>query len=178
MTYTTAHGNAGSFKPLSKGRDWTLLLMDSTQICFHCATTGTSPPSYLLGMNCVSKEHDCFYLLSPQHVFLNASLSHLVPWLNYYLNVDYQSLTSEVQIPNSSSLLSLSKWMLTSISSTCPKWIYYLFRSIHFTTPSTYCILYHLRVWKALLRAQFPKLFFISCSTPPQSTLDIRCYSP
>ena len=31
-TYTTAHGNAGSFNPLSKARDWTHILMDTGQI--------------------------------------------------------------------------------------------------------------------------------------------------
>ena len=27
--------------PLSKARDWTYILMDSSQVCFHCATMGT-----------------------------------------------------------------------------------------------------------------------------------------
>ena len=27
--------------PLSKARDWTHILRDTSQICFHCATTGT-----------------------------------------------------------------------------------------------------------------------------------------
>ena len=33
-TYTTAHGNAGSFNPLSEARDRTCILMDESQIRF------------------------------------------------------------------------------------------------------------------------------------------------
>ena len=38
--YTTAHGSARS---LSEGRDWIHILMDTSQIRFHCATTGGTP---------------------------------------------------------------------------------------------------------------------------------------
>ena len=38
--YTTAHGNAGSFDPLSKARDQTCILMDTSWVCFHYATLG------------------------------------------------------------------------------------------------------------------------------------------
>ena len=36
--YTTAHGSARS---LSEGRDWIHILMDTSQIRFHCATMET-----------------------------------------------------------------------------------------------------------------------------------------
>ena len=42
MTYTTAHGKAGSLTHwASEARDRTCSLMVPHQICFHCATTGT-----------------------------------------------------------------------------------------------------------------------------------------
>ena len=34
-TYTSAHGNAGSFNPLSEARDQTHVLMDTSQIHYH-----------------------------------------------------------------------------------------------------------------------------------------------
>ena len=41
VTYTTAHSNIGPlFNPLSKARDRTRILMDTSQICFCCATVG------------------------------------------------------------------------------------------------------------------------------------------
>ena len=40
-TYTTAHSNARSFDPLSKARDGTQILIDSSRVCFHCTTAGT-----------------------------------------------------------------------------------------------------------------------------------------
>ena len=40
-TYTTAHGNTGSLDALSKARDLTHILMDTSQVHFHCTTTGT-----------------------------------------------------------------------------------------------------------------------------------------
>ena len=40
-TYTAAHGNAGILNPLSKARDRTWVLMDSSRICFHCTTVRT-----------------------------------------------------------------------------------------------------------------------------------------
>ena len=39
MTYTTALGNVGSFNPLSKARDRMCVLIDTSQIHFHRATT-------------------------------------------------------------------------------------------------------------------------------------------
>ena len=36
--------------PLSKARDQTRVLMDSIQICFHCATMGT-PPGYIFNQD-------------------------------------------------------------------------------------------------------------------------------
>ena len=36
-----SHSNAESFYPLSKARDQTLILMDTSQICLLCATMGT-----------------------------------------------------------------------------------------------------------------------------------------
>ena len=44
VTYTTAHGNAGSLNPQNKARDQTLILMDTNHILFHCTIMGT--PSY------------------------------------------------------------------------------------------------------------------------------------
>ena len=41
VTYNTAHGNAGPPNPLSKARDRTHNLVDTSQICFCCATTRT-----------------------------------------------------------------------------------------------------------------------------------------
>ena len=41
-TYTTADGNAGSFNALSKARDWTHILMDTSWVYYCCATIGTS----------------------------------------------------------------------------------------------------------------------------------------
>ena len=38
--YITAHGNAGSLTR-SEARDQTYVLMDTSQIDFHCTTTGT-----------------------------------------------------------------------------------------------------------------------------------------
>ena len=35
VTYTTAYGNARSFKPLSKARDRTRVLMDTSRLCYH-----------------------------------------------------------------------------------------------------------------------------------------------
>ena len=32
-TYTTAHGNTGSFNPLSEARDGTCILVDTNQVC-------------------------------------------------------------------------------------------------------------------------------------------------
>ena len=34
--------------PLSKARDWTCILMDTSQICFHWATTGTPPSTFYI----------------------------------------------------------------------------------------------------------------------------------
>ena len=52
MTYTTAHGNAGSLTHSTEARDRTRNLMVPTWIRFYCATTGTpyvlySEPSIL-----------------------------------------------------------------------------------------------------------------------------------
>ena len=40
-TYTIAHGNTGSLKPWADTRDRSYILMDPSQICFHCAMMGT-----------------------------------------------------------------------------------------------------------------------------------------
>ena len=45
---TTAHGNAGSFNPLCKAKDWTCILMDSSQVHYHWAMMET--PDYLFKM--------------------------------------------------------------------------------------------------------------------------------
>ena len=37
------HSNTGSLNPLSEARDHTHILIDTSQICFCCATTGTMP---------------------------------------------------------------------------------------------------------------------------------------
>ena len=39
--YTTAHGSARSFNSLSKARDWTHILMDTSRVCYCWAKTGT-----------------------------------------------------------------------------------------------------------------------------------------
>ena len=44
-TYTTAHGNSGCFNPLIEAKDQTQILMDTSQIRFHCATAGTPHPN-------------------------------------------------------------------------------------------------------------------------------------
>ena len=36
-----SHSSAGSLTHWSEARDWTHILMDTSQIRFHCATTGT-----------------------------------------------------------------------------------------------------------------------------------------
>ena len=46
MTYTTAHSNAGSFKPLREARDRTCVLKVPSWIHFCCARTGT--PSWII----------------------------------------------------------------------------------------------------------------------------------
>ena len=38
LAYTTAHDNARSFNPLSKARDQTHILMDTSWVCYHWAT--------------------------------------------------------------------------------------------------------------------------------------------
>ena len=47
MTYTTAHGDTGSLNPLSKARDRTRILMDTSQVLNPRATTGTPGGSIL-----------------------------------------------------------------------------------------------------------------------------------
>ena len=42
-----AHGNAGSFNPLSEARDWTRILMETSRICFRCTTMGTRYLTFL-----------------------------------------------------------------------------------------------------------------------------------
>ena len=42
MSYTTAHGNAGSFNPLIEARDRTCALMDASQIHLRCTMMGTT----------------------------------------------------------------------------------------------------------------------------------------
>ena len=44
MTYTTPHGNTGSFNPLSKARDWTCILMDTSGVFNSLSFSGNSPP--------------------------------------------------------------------------------------------------------------------------------------
>ena len=51
VTYTTAHGNAGSSTQLSKARDQTHNLMVTGQIRFHCATMGI-PRNFLKQILC------------------------------------------------------------------------------------------------------------------------------
>ena len=46
--HTTAHSNTGSFNPLSKARDWTHILMDSSRVHYSWATTGT--PILIFGL--------------------------------------------------------------------------------------------------------------------------------
>ena len=41
VTYAIVHSNAGSFNPLSKARDGTCVLMDTSWVRYHCATGGT-----------------------------------------------------------------------------------------------------------------------------------------
>ena len=41
VTYITAHSNAGSLTHWSEARDWTCILMDTSQICFCCTTKRT-----------------------------------------------------------------------------------------------------------------------------------------
>ena len=41
---------------LSKARDWTHILMDTSQICFHCATMETPPKSYFFNVVDITKE--------------------------------------------------------------------------------------------------------------------------
>ena len=41
VTYTTAHGNARSLTHWAEAKDRTRILMDTSQICFCCSTTGT-----------------------------------------------------------------------------------------------------------------------------------------
>ena len=48
MTYTTAHGNARSFNPLSEARDRTHVLMDTSRVRFHCAMAGTSFSTFFI----------------------------------------------------------------------------------------------------------------------------------
>ena len=48
VTYTTAHGNAKSFNPLSEARDWTCVLMDNSRGRFCWTTRGTLKPYKLL----------------------------------------------------------------------------------------------------------------------------------
>ena len=42
-TYTAAHGNAGSFNPLSDARDQTCILMDISQVLNPLSHNGLSP---------------------------------------------------------------------------------------------------------------------------------------
>ena len=42
MTYTTAHGNVGSFNPLSKARDPTCILLDTSQVHNLLSHSGSS----------------------------------------------------------------------------------------------------------------------------------------
>lgn len=55
MTYTTAHGNARSFKPLNEARDWTHSLIDTSRIRFCWAVTGTPDQSFFV-MNAVAMD--------------------------------------------------------------------------------------------------------------------------
>ena len=49
-TYTTASQQWWILNPRSKVRDWTCILMDTSQICFRCAPTGTPTLPVLLGV--------------------------------------------------------------------------------------------------------------------------------
>jgi len=40
-TYTITHGQHQIPKPLSEARDGTIILMDTSRVCFHCAIRGT-----------------------------------------------------------------------------------------------------------------------------------------
>ena len=59
--YTTAHGNAGSFNPLSKARDRTYILMDSSQIHFCWATMGTPNSAFGDGNSTTVAREDYYY---------------------------------------------------------------------------------------------------------------------
>ena len=54
-TYTTAHGNAGSFNPLSEARARTRNLMVPSRIRFCCATMGTPPLPYFAKTDLLAK---------------------------------------------------------------------------------------------------------------------------
>ena len=49
VTYTTAHGNVGSFNPLSKTRDHTCFLMDTSQVLNPMSHNGNFSSSLLSG---------------------------------------------------------------------------------------------------------------------------------
>ena len=48
LAYITAHGQCWILDSLSKARDRTGILMDTSWICFHCATMGTPKSLYLI----------------------------------------------------------------------------------------------------------------------------------
>ena len=65
-TYTTAHGNIGSFNPLSEARHQTHVLMDMSQVCYHWATTGPPLLQNILKRHGPS-EHSRKYHMGPLH---------------------------------------------------------------------------------------------------------------
>ena len=46
-----------TLNPLLEDRDRTCILMDTSQIRFHCATKGTPPPSLLSATGCIKPHH-------------------------------------------------------------------------------------------------------------------------
>ena len=71
--YTTAHSNARSFNPPTEARDWTLILMDTSQVHYHWAMRGTPQKPLYCSLSSCFFVFVCLFVclfvfrLHPQH---------------------------------------------------------------------------------------------------------------
>ena len=103
-TVTTAHGNTGSFNQLSKGRDWTCFLMDTSQILNMLSHNGNSYSFFFLLLifclisrwliSIVYSPSSLIFLLYPIHSFLISIHRVIIVVINYFsvLNFPFHSL--------------------------------------------------------------------------------------
>ena len=93
-------GQRQILNPLSEVRDWTCILMDTSQVCFHCTTTGTPTYcilytplfSYCISTVCMYERAETGSYLKQEGVYFHVYIPStqncsqhpiFVPWISY-----------------------------------------------------------------------------------------------